>query len=200
MSGARQQIARERRRQMQVRQALVAGLAQPPATEAARARFLLACADYLLFAMDRLYVQDQGIDSRLRQYLPPDDAAARRLLDDVAARLAASRGAVEELRQLAGRLRGAGLQALPEFEAGIRRFTAGFEGQLRAHRNPMAEYTDRFLGEADWAGIAAVSAASESREAALFAEVRAAAPPGADPETFTSARPSAGDAPPQVHA
>ncbi len=198
MTGSRHDIAWERRRQLQVRQALAAGLAGPRGTDAARVRFLLACADYLVFAMDRLHLQDHALDALLRERLAADDTEPLALLETVAERLAMSRELVEWLRWAAGELRRDGTAALATFEAGARRFTADFQGPAAAHRNPMAAWTTRLVTESDWVGIAGSTDASRAREAELYAAVRAAAPAGADPETFATGRsPAAAAAPTQ---
>ncbi len=186
MTGSRQDIAWERRRQLQVRQALAAGLAGPRVAEDARVRFLLACADYLIFAMDRLHVQDQALGVLLRERLAPDDTEPLRLLGAVNERLAMSRELVEWLRWAAGELRRDGPVALAVCEAGARRFTADFQGPAAAHRNPMAAWTTRLVTETDWMAIAGTTAASRAREAELYAAVQATAPAGADPETFAA--------------
>lgn len=179
-----------------MRQALAAGLALPREAGDARTRFLLACADYLLFAMERLHRQDQALGALLRQRLPAGEQEARRLLDEVGERLAMSRELEEWLGWAAGELRREGAPALVAFESGARRFSADFRGAAPAHRNPLSDWSDRLIGEADWAVIAGVTAQSTAREAELYAAVRAAAPTGADPDAFAPAPPAT----PPLHA
>jgi hypothetical protein len=109
MQTPRAEIARERRGQMQVRRAFETGLGDGPAWSDRQPReYCLACADCLLFSMERLHSQDQLIHDLLRERIAPS--------------------------------------------------------------------------EADWLLVAGVTAASVAR-------VGAAAPPGADPESFTAEHP-----------
>lgn len=197
MLGPRQEVARERRRQMQVRGAFVAGLQHGGSAQ--RMTFLLACADYLLFALDRLYAQDRLLGELLRERLAPGESEARAQVAEVTARLDAGRARVEALRRLADELRRDGLRGLPRFEAGAREFTASFDNEMKAHRNPLSLHTDRLLLEPDWERVAGVTPESLAREEQLFAAVRASAPPGADPELFNVARRPDAPAPQPIH-
>ncbi len=175
---------------MQVRGAFVAGIGAAPGAARDPARFCLACADYLVFSMDRLHAQDQTIHALLRSRVPLSERDAHGQLDTLATDLAASRTLVDDLRRQADDLRRAGTAGLAAFETGARRFTAAFQSQLQPRRNPLFRYTDSLFGEADWTQVAGVTAASLAQEERLFQAVRQSAPPDCDPE-----RMSAGHAP-----
>jgi len=77
MQPPRAEIARERRRQIQVRKSFSAGL-DPAAPWGAGdpEAFYLACSDYLLSSMDRLHDQDQMIHDLLRERIDPAEREA----------------------------------------------------------------------------------------------------------------------------
>lgn len=172
---------------MQVRKAFEAGLAPAsPWNGRDPAAFYLACADYLLFSMDRLHMQDQLIHDLLRERIAPAEAEALGRLQALDERQGRSRSLLESFRGTAARLRASGGRALDEFRRGAARFAEEFRALLQPRKNPFFRHTDALFGDADWVLIAGVTTASVAREEELFARVRAAAPPGADPESFTA--------------
>ncbi len=186
MLTARQEIARERRRQIQVRKALEAGLGTAEWPGRSAAAFYLACADYLTWSLDRLYQQDGIIHDLLRERIPAAETEAHEHLSTVSDRLNHSRAAVESFRRAAATLRTTGEPGIAAFKAGTREFTDSFRTLLRAQKNPLFQYTDRLFTDADWVRIAGVTSQSLVDEQRLFTAVQRAAPPGADPEQFTA--------------
>jgi hypothetical protein len=187
MQTARAEIARERRRMVQVRQAFMAGLDSAAAWNGREpAGFYCACADYLGFSMGRLYAQDGLIHDLLLQRIPASDTAAREELALLAEEQSRGRVLVEKLSRAARALRDSGGGTTPAFEAVASEFVAGFGSSLRARRNPFARYTEELFSDADWERIAGVTPASTAEESRLFAGVRHTAPSGVDPEQFSA--------------
>lgn len=185
MSNPRADIAHERRRQIQVRRALEAGLGTGgPAGD--RAAFYLACGDYLVWSMERLHAQDQQIHDRLGQRLPPAEVEAHASLAALSARQQKSRALMAEFAAALAGLRAAGPAGVETFEAAARQFVATFTGLLLPRKNPFFRHTDALFSESDWTSIAGVSDASRAEEVALFARVQVTAPPGSDPASFTA--------------
>lgn len=187
MQSPRAEIARERRRQIQVRKSFNAGLdPAAPWGAADPDAFYLACSDYLLFSMDRLHDQDQLIHDLLRERMDPAEREAHARLAVLDERQASSRHLLGTLRATAARLRTSGGAGRAEFEAGARAISAAFDALLEPRRNPFFRHTDALFVDGDWVRIAGATPASIQREHALFDRVRATAPPGADPESFTA--------------
>ena len=185
MQTPRAEIARERRRQLQVRRAFEAGLQPSPAWNGRDpGAFLLACSEYLLFSMDRLHDQDQAIHDLLRERVAADSGIHERL-QALADRQRASRALLETFRGTVERLRRSHGAALEAFTADARRFAAEFGSLLEPRRNPLRSHTDEHFGDADWLHVAGVTSASIARENQLFDRVRTSAPAGADPDEFT---------------
>lgn len=187
MLNPRAEIARERRRQIQVRKAFAAGL-DPAAAWAGRepGAFHLACADYLLLSMDRLHDQDQVIHDLLAERIPAAEAEAHERLAVLNDRQDQSRALLEQFRGAAEALRGAGAAGVRAFEHAAREFTAAFGNLLQARRNPFFRHTDRLFTDADWARIAGVTPESLAEEERLFERVRRTAPAGVDPDQYTA--------------
>lgn len=187
MQSPRAEIARERRRQLQVRKAFSAGLeAAAPWGARDPGPFYLACSDYLAFSMDRLHEQDQVIHDLLRERIDPAEHDVLARLAVLDGRQANSRQLLDSLRATAARLRTAGGEGRAEFEERARGISAAFDALLEPRRNPFFRHTDSLFADGDWVRIADVTPASILREHALFDRVRATAPPGADPEGFTA--------------
>jgi hypothetical protein len=176
-------IGFERRRQMQVRAALMAGLAQPGAPGPARAAFLLACGEYLVASLTRLDAQDMAILTRLRARVPAAEAEVHEGLAALEARQAQARAATAAFAETIDRYRAGRLDAAA-FEAAVRDFAALIQGMMAPRRNPYERHTDALFTAADWAAIADADPQALARETHLFAHVRAAAPAGADPEAM----------------
>jgi hypothetical protein len=181
----RGEIARERRRQIQVRKAFEAGLALAEQADRDLSAFYLACAEYMVFSMDRLHEQDQYIHDLLKQRIPIEDGDAHERLDVLEERQGKSRELMETFRHGMEKFRQAGRDGIQAFEKGARQFTAKFTSLLAPRKNPFHKHTDELFTEEDWVVIAGVSEDSLGREAELFVAVQRAAPANADPEEMT---------------
>jgi hypothetical protein len=187
MQPPRAEIARERRRQIQVRKAFTTGLDPQTRWDGhERTPFYLACADYLVFSMDRLHEQDQLIHDLLRERIPPEEREAHERLAALDERQRRSRELLGSFREAAGALAAARDAGLAAFEEEARAFIAAFGTLLQPRKNPFFRHTDRLFDDADWARIAGVTPESFAEEARLFARVRETAPAGADPDQFTA--------------
>lgn len=187
MLTARAEIARERRRQVQVRKAFAAGLDDTAAWNGREpAQFYVASVEYLGFILDRLHDQDQRIHDLLVARVPAADGDAHEQLADLNRRQQRSRELVTRLRQAARELETAGRPGVRAFLDQARDFMAGFGSLLQPRRNPFSSYTDELFSDADWDEIAGVTPASIAEEERLFTAVRAVAPTGADPAQFVA--------------
>ena len=181
----RREIARERRRQIQVRKAFEQGLALAEQVEGDLTDFYLACAEYMVFSMDRLHEQDQYIHDSLKQRIPVEDADAHERLDVLQERQSKSRELMETFRQSMEKLRRAGRGGIHAFEQRARDFVDRFTSLLAPRKNPFHKHTDQLFSEEDWIVIAGVTEHSLGREAALYVAVQRSAPAGIDPEKMT---------------
>lgn len=188
MQAARAEIARERRRMVQVREALVAGLETPAASRGRDpAEFYLACACYLQFSLGRLYRQDGLIHQLLSQRIGANDADAHAQLRTLSEEQRQGRIVLEEFSGAARDLQQSDGAGLHGFLAAARAFTSSFNASASARRNPFFQYTEELFGDADWERIAGVTPQSIVEEGRLFEAVRRTAPAGIDPEQFTAA-------------
>jgi hypothetical protein len=115
-------IAHERRRMMQIRRALRALLDCDPNSVPELSAAYLACTDYLVYSMNRLHAQDQGIHDRLRDRIPATDVEAHARLADLQAQQCETRALIDDLSTAADLLR-------RSTDAGL----AGFAGIFRWH-------------------------------------------------------------------
>ncbi len=183
----RTEIARERRRQIQIRKAFEAGLDAAAAWNGRDpATFYLACADYLLFSMERLHDQDQLIHDLLSERIPAEESQAHDRLGVLNDRQERSRRLLETFGRAAEALRASNGKAVPAFEAAAREFTAAFATLLQPRKNPFHRHTDQLFADADWERIAGVTPLSLAGENRLFARVQGSAPSGVDPDKFTA--------------
>ena len=187
MSSPRADIGHERRRQIQVRKALEAGLSRADrADHHDLAAFYLACGDYLVWSMDRLHDQDQLIHDLLRERLPASERDARKALSVLGVRQQQSRDLVRVFRNAVERLRCQGRRGVRAFETAARQFTNTFTELLAPRRNPFEKHTDQLFKPRDWVAIAWVSDDSRRSEGALFAAVQIYAPDDIDPAGFSA--------------
>lgn len=182
MSDPRAEIARERRRYIQVRKAFEAGLSS---SQDVGPEFYLACAAYMIFSMDRLHDQDQEIHDRLEARILAEDIEAHERLAELQKRQQQSRNLMTRFADSMEKLRGAGSGGLKTFEKEARDFTATFNSLMAPRKNPFHAHTDRLFSDSDWEIIAGVTDRSRATEGQLFDAVRRAAPPGINPEEMT---------------
>lgn len=184
MQKSRAEVARERRRQMQVRKAFEAGLAAKDWGGSDPVAFYLACADYLKWSMDRLHDQDQIIHDLLSERIAADEKDAHERLAVLNARQQRSRDLMATFMRAADALRAAGRGGLPAFQAAAREFTDTFKSLLQPRKNPFFRHTDVLFTDADWERVAGVTSGSIAEEHELFATVQKTAPAGVDPDQF----------------
>jgi hypothetical protein len=175
------EIGRERRRQIQVRKALEAGLRDGNAA-AELVDFFTGCGEYMVFSMDRLHAQDQMIHDLLAERIPASDRQAHQRLAELNARQARSRALMAEFRDSLERLKTSGAAGLGAFREAGSRFVRNFTGLLAPRRNPFEQYTNELFSAADWVAIAGVTDDSLAREAALFVAIQRSAPARLDPD------------------
>jgi hypothetical protein len=186
MLPARAEIARERRRQMQVRKAFDAGLALDGGYDPVLVPFFEACADYLIASMDRLHAQDQLIHDLLSARIPSAETDAHERLATLNERQRQSRALVAEFAAAAADLRRMGAAALGSFVPAARQFAEAFRGLMAPRRNPFFKHTDALFSDEDWVRIAGVTEESLQTEERLFSAIQRAAPDGCDPSQFTA--------------
>jgi hypothetical protein len=179
MQESRAEIARERRRQMQVRRAFEAGLAAGASLE-----FYVACGRYLTWSMARLHAQDQKIHDLLRKRMPATPAEPWSELEALAQRQQRSRALMDGFARDLDRLEQRGTDGVVEFEKCGRQLVGEFGRLLLPRRNPFFRQTDALFEDGDWVEIAGASAISIRAESDLFDAVVREAPAGADPREF----------------
>ena len=182
----RAEIGRERIRQIQVRKAFEEGLALADRLDQDLTEFYLACAEYMVFSMDRLHDQDQNIHDLLRRRIPVEDADAHERLDVLQERQGKSRELMETFHRSLDKLRQAGQKGVAAFEDGARKFLDKFTSLLAPRKNPFHKHTDELFSDEDWVIIAGVTEDSLGREVELYVAVQRTAPAGVDPEQMTA--------------
>lgn len=182
MSKPRAEIARERRRFIQVRKAFEAGLTS---AKDVGPDFYLACAAYMVFSMGRLHEQDQQIHDRLATRIPSEERDAHERLAELQERQQKSRQLMARFADSMQKLRDAGIGGLPYFEERAREFTAKFNSLMAPRKNPFHAHTDRLFTDSDWEEIAGVTEQSLTTEKKLYEAVRRASPSDIKPEEMT---------------
>ncbi len=182
----RAEIGRERRRQIQVRQAFEAGLAKNADDAMDLAEFYLACGDYIVWSMARLHDQDQRIHDLLKERLDPGRTDVHEQLAGLNERQAKSRVFTAEFQQAVEALRDSGTSGQEEFEEAARAFVELFTSLMAPRKNPFQEHTDVLFTDSDWIDIAGVSAESLAEEKELYELVETVAPAGIEPANYTA--------------
>ncbi|MCB2107692.1 MAG: hypothetical protein KDE14_08340 [Rhodobacteraceae bacterium] len=175
----RAQIGVERRRQMQIRGALMAGLK----AERPDPAFLAVCSAYLVVSLTRLDFQDMEILVRLRDRVPTSETDAHNGLTTLDERQAKARAATAAFAREVERYR-TGQSDAAAFVTDVRAFADLIQGMMAPRRNPYERYTNELFTDDDWAAIADATPEAVAEEKRLFAEVKSLATPEADPETM----------------
>jgi hypothetical protein len=173
----REQVSTERRHMAEVKNACGTAIERGIDTDTGLDEFCQACADYLVFILGRFNAQDQAHCELLRPRLAPDDAANRRILDDLEETLQISRGAIARLAAALDARR-AGHMHAPEFVGACRDYVAFFNDVLSRRRHVIYHLFDRHYGVEDWRRASFVDADSILDERARYAHVRSKLPPG----------------------
>lgn len=175
----RARIGFERRRQMQVRGAMAAGLqANDPAVP-----FFLACAQYLVVSLTRLDQQDMAISDRLKARVSQSESEVHNGLAALDVRQAMARAATAAFAAEVDAHKTARLSA-SAFVDRVRVFADLIQGMMAPRRNPYEKYTDALFTADDWVAIADATPAAIAEEATLFANIKTLAPASADPDAM----------------
>lgn len=182
----RAEIGRERRRQIQVRQAFEAGLAKSADDATGLAEFYLACGDYIVWSMARLHDQDQLIHDLLKARLDPGLTEVHQRLAELNERQEKSRAFTGDFQQAIKALRDSGAPGQAQFEEAARAFADLFTSLMAPRKNPFQEHTDVLFTDSDWIDIAGVSNESLAEEETLYGRVKETSPAGIDPANYAA--------------
>lgn len=181
----RAEIGFERRRQMQVRQSLIAALEATPASDSTHAPLLEAAIDYMITSMTRLDIQDIAILVRLKVRIPKDQADAHQGLVDLDARQAKARTETKTMADALAAYRENDRKDFNAFDEALRHYHQVMQAMMTPRKNPYEPYTNTLFDDDDWSAIAGTTPESLTKEKELFAAVKKAAPDGFDPEGFS---------------
>ena len=179
------ELGRERRRQVQVRQALKGALEQAEAGDGGLAAMLEACADYLVNSMGRLDLTDMNIHDLLKERVPQDNAEVHEALGVLSARQDKARAETAALAAALETYRKDGRADFAAFDRALRQYHAVVSGMMTPRKNPFSPYTDKLFTFEDWTNIAEASPDTVSAEDRLFDAITAAAPKDLKPESFS---------------
>lgn len=179
------ELGRERRRQMQIRQALKGALQQTEPANDSLAALLEACADYLVVSMGRLDLTDMNIHNLLRERVPRDNAEVHGGLQLLGERQEKARAATATLAEALRAYRDGDRANFIAFDRAIRQYHRTVSDLMTPRKNPYQKYTDELFSGDDWTHIAAANDQTIAAEHRLFDAVTAAAPNDLKPESFS---------------
>lgn len=179
------ELGRERRRQVQVRQALKGALEQAEPGDDTLAALLEACADYLVNSMSRLDFSDMNIHDLLEERVPTDNTEIHEALQILANRQEKARAENALLAEALDSYRQAGHVDFAVLDEALRHYHRVMSELMTPRKNPFSDYTDVLFTMNDWTNIAEVSADTIAAEDRLFEAVTAAAPDDLKPEAFS---------------
>ena len=179
------ELGRERRRQVQVRQALKGALEQAGTGDDSLAAMLEACADYLVSSMGRLDLTDMNIHDLLKERVPQDNAEVHEALETLSDRQAKARAETAALEEALRDYRQGGRTDFAAFDRALRKYHGIVSELMTPRKNPFSAYTDKLFTFADWTDIAAAGAETVAAEARLYDAVTATAPDALKPESFS---------------
>lgn len=179
------ELGRERRRQVQVRQALKGALEQAEPGDDSLAAMLEACADYLVNSMTRLDLTDMNIHNLLEERVPQDNAEVHEALETLAGRQERARAENALLAEALDSYRRDGRADFTVLDEALRRYHRIVSELMTPRKNPFSDYTDKLFTFADWTDIAAASPETAAAEDRLFDAVMATAPDGLKPDSFS---------------
>lgn len=179
------ELGRERRRQVQVRQALKGALEQAGPGDGSLAAMLEACADYLVNSMGRLDLTDMNIHNLLKERVPQDNAEVHEALETLSNRQATARAETAVLAEALKDYRKGGRTNFAAFDGALRNYHGIVSELMTPRKNPFSEYTDKLFTFADWTDIAAASAETVAVEDRLYDALMAAAPDDLKPDSFS---------------
>ena len=179
------ELGRERRRQVQVRQALEGALEQAEPGDDSLAAMLEACAGYLVNSMGRLDLTDMNIHNLLEERVPTDNAEVHEALETLSNRQATARAETAVLEEALDAYRQGGRADFAAFDQAVRNYHAIVSELMTPRKNPFSDYTDKLFTFADWTDIAAAGPETVAAEDRLYDAVTAAAPDGLKPDSFS---------------
>lgn len=179
------ELGRERRRQVQVRQALKGALEQAEPGDDTLAPMLEACADYLVNSMGRLDLTDMNIHDLLKERVPQDNAEVHQALETLSNRQATARAETSLLEEALETYRKDGRTDFAAFDRALRRYHSIVSELMTPRKNPFSPYTDKLFTFDDWTNIAEASADTVADEDRLFDEITATAPDSLKPDSFS---------------
>ncbi|MDE0245006.1 MAG: hypothetical protein OXM59_06645 [Gammaproteobacteria bacterium] len=179
------ELGRERRRQVQVRQALKGALEQAEPGDDTLAALLEACADYLVNSMGRLDLTDMNIHDLLKERVPQDNAEVHEALHTLSNRQATARAETAALEEALETYRRGGRADFAAFDRALRHYHAVVSELMTPRKNPFSPYTDKLFTFEDWINIAAASTETVAAEDRLFDRITAAAPDDLKPDSFS---------------
>ena len=179
------ELGRERRRQVQVRQALNGALEQVEAGDDGLAAMLEACADYLVNSMGRLDLTDMNIHNLLKERVPPDNTDVHGALETLSIRQATARVETAVLEEALESYRTDGRADFAAFDRALRNYHWIVSELMTPRKNPFSPYTDKLFTFNDWTNIAEASTETMTTEDRLFDAITAAAPDSLKPDAFS---------------
>lgn len=179
------ELGRERRRQVQVRQALKGALEQAQPGDGTLAPMLEACADYLVNSMGRLDLTDMNIHNLLKERVPQNNAEVHEALETLSIRQAKARAETAALEEALETYRRSERADFAAFDRVLRHYHAVVSELMTPRKNPFSPYTDKLFTFDDWTNIAAASAETVAAEDRLFDAITAAAPDDLKPDSFS---------------
>lgn len=181
----RAEIGFERRRQMQVRQSLIAALEASTPGQSSHAALLEAAIEYMVTSLTRLDAQDIAILVRLKTRIPKDHTDAHQGLVDLEARQARARSETKTMAEALQGYRDSSRERFAAFDTAVRHFHGEMQAMMTPRKNPYEPYTNTLFTDEDWTAIAGTTGESLTLEEQHFEAVKAAAPDGMDPESFS---------------
>ncbi len=179
------ELGRERRRQVQVRQALKGALEQAEAGDESLAAMLEACADYLVNSMGRLDLTDMNIHDLLKARVPRDNAEVHEALETLSNRQATARAATAVLEEALKDYRQDGRTDFAALDRALRHYHGVVSELMTPRKNPFSPYTDKLFTFEDWTNIAEATADTVAAEDRLFDAITATAPEDLKPDSFS---------------
>ena len=165
------ELGRERRRQMQIRQALKGGLELVKPGDNSLAALLEACADYMVISMGRLHLTDMGILHLLPDRVPRDNGEVHDGLDGLDERQKKARTEIAALGAALDDYGNGGRKDFAVFEAAVRHNHDVMTAMVTPRKNPYGKYTDELFSRDAWMDIAQASDETMATEARLFEAV-----------------------------
>ncbi len=191
MADSTGQVAFERKQMLKVRAALLDGFNRSEQKGLELTGFFEACAAYLVWAQQRVFVQDQTIHDLLEPRVPESEEEAHRLLGELKVGMDACRQVAATYKSEVGTLVQAGQLGELAFREATERYFEEAARAMPGGRNPLERWTNEHFAPQDWETIAHVSDDVVAEEKKLFQAVINASPEGIDPTSYEVFHPKA---------